>query len=250
MQKTLISTPALRMDLRHYARGEHQARHRDSFSRITLTLWGGFREETSRDSANVGAGDVLFKSHRVPHEDRFNASGARLASLVFLDKSFDLAGRDLWRVRRDQTMLRHSFAALEAAIAQDANGVSSAAADLLAHAEEPRRQLAPPAWLERLKQMLEEHSLATVHVAEEARSAGVHPVHASRLFRSCYGSTITEHAQTQSIRRSLAHLAGDTPLSEVALAAGFYDQSHMTRVFRRLTGRTPGAHRALLAAAG
>lgn len=250
MQKTLISTPALRMELSRYAGGEHHARHTDSFSRITLTLRGGFWEETKRTSATVSPGDVLYKSRRVPHEDHFSDSGAQLASLIFLDQTFDAAGRDLWRVRRDRTMLRDSFAALEAAVAKDASGFSAAAADLLAQADEPERQRSPPAWLERLKQMLEEHSLATVHVAEEARSAGVHPVHASRLFRSCYGSTITEHAQTQSLRRSLAHLAEDTPLSEVALAAGFYDQSHMTRVFRRLTGRTPGAHRALLAATG
>lgn len=250
MRKTLISTPALRMELSHYTGGEHHARHTDSFSRITLTLGGGFWEETARAGAKVGPGDVLYKSHRVPHEDRFNESGARLASLIFLDTSFDLAGRDLWRVQRDQTMLRHSFAALEAAVAQDANGFSSAATDLLSNAEEPQRSRRPPAWLERLKQRLEEHSLADVHVADEARSAGVHPVHASRLFRSCYGSTITEHAHTQSVRRSLVHLVGDTPLSDVALASGFYDQSHMTRVFRRVTGRTPGAHRALLAATG
>jgi AraC-like DNA-binding protein len=43
--------------------------------------------------------------------------------------------------------------------------------------------------------------------------------------------------------------ASQQPLSDVALAAGFYDQSHMTRVFRRMTGRTPGAHRAMFAAA-
>ena len=35
---------------------------------------------------------------------------------------------------------------------------------------------------------------------------------------------------------------------DVALAAGFYDQNHMSRVFKRVTGRTPGAHRALLMA--
>jgi len=48
----------------------------------------------------------------------------------------------------------------------------------------------------------------------------------------------------------MAALSGAGRLSEIALAAGFYDQSHMTRVFRRVTGRTPGAHRTLLAAAG
>jgi AraC-like DNA-binding protein len=52
------------------------------------------------------------------------------------------------------------------------------------------------------------------------------------------------------VRRAIGPLARpEIPLREVALEAGFYDQSHMTRVFRRITGRTPGAHRALMAAA-
>jgi AraC-like DNA-binding protein len=36
------------------------------------------------------------------------------------------------------------------------------------------------------------------------------------------------------------------PLSDVALAAGFADQSHLTRIFKRVTGMTPGAFRAAL----
>jgi AraC-like DNA-binding protein len=31
-----------------------------------------------------------------------------------------------------------------------------------------------------------------------------------------------------------------TPLSEVAVAAGFADQSHMSRLFKRTYGLTPG----------
>ena len=36
---------------------------------------------------------------------------------------------------------------------------------------------------------------------------------------------------------------GDTPLSEVAASCGFSDQSHLTRVFIRKVGSSPGAWR-------
>jgi AraC-like DNA-binding protein len=36
-------------------------------------------------------------------------------------------------------------------------------------------------------------------------------------------------------------------LAEVALAAGFADQSHFTRVFKNVTGITPGVYRQMLA---
>jgi AraC family transcriptional regulator len=35
--------------------------------------------------------------------------------------------------------------------------------------------------------------------------------------------------------------AGETSLARIALDAGFVDQSHLTHVFRRVTGMTPGA---------
>jgi AraC-like DNA-binding protein len=38
-------------------------------------------------------------------------------------------------------------------------------------------------------------------------------------------------------------LTRDTALSEVALACGFTDQSHLSRLFRRCTGQSPAAWR-------
>jgi AraC family transcriptional regulator len=250
MKRTLVTTPTVRVDVARFAGGAHQPRHRDRQSRITFVLHGAFREEANAGQARLAPGDVLFKSHRAPHEDWFCEAGARVASLVFEDDSYDEASTAPWRVRRDALGLRSAVIALEGAAAGDCRAVDAATADLLG-AREAARDRSAPAWLIRIKEALEAASLASVDVTVEARAAGVHPAHASRLFRRCFGASITEHAQTQCVRRAFAQLGQiDRPLSDVALGAGFYDQSHMTRVFRRVTGRTPGACRALLAGAG
>jgi AraC family transcriptional regulator len=146
--------------------------------------------------------------------------------------------------------LRHATVILEAAIAGDDEAVATAGHDLMAASNDDVDERSAPRWLAILRRDLEEATLASVCVGTRARTAGAHPAHASRLFRRCYGASITEFAQTQSVRRALRSMAASQqPLSDVALAAGFYDQSHMTRVFRRMTGRTPGAHRAMFAAA-
>ncbi|MEZ6023223.1 MAG: helix-turn-helix domain-containing protein [Hyphomonadaceae bacterium] len=147
---------------------------------------------------------------------------------------------------------RHAAAILEAAGAGEARAVEAAANDLVAGsttAELPTRDA--PSWLGQLRDELEETSLADIDVGARARAAGAHPAHASRLFRRCFGASITEHAQAHSVRRAIGPLFDRSlPLSQVALSAGFCDQSHMNRVFRRVLGRTPGAQRALMAAAG
>jgi AraC-like DNA-binding protein len=253
MKKILLSTPALAVAVCRYAPGERHARHTDRHSRISLLLRGSYREEGDPGAIRMAPGDVLLKSSRAYHEDAFGDEGAELVALEFTrdDPFDDLTDPELWRRRADAFALRHATAVLEAALAGDHEAVATAGDDLLsASEEEPRSRSDAPQWLEDLKQNLEEQTLASVRVATKARQAGAHPAHASRLFRRCYGASITEFAQTQSVRRALRSLARlREPLSEIAIAAGFYDQSHMTRVFRRMTGRTPGAHRALFAAA-
>jgi AraC-like DNA-binding protein len=45
------------------------------------------------------------------------------------------------------------------------------------------------------------------------------------------------------VRRHLT-ADSDTALADLAMRAGFADQSHLTRVFKQMTGCTPTAYRA------
>jgi AraC family transcriptional regulator len=244
----VLRSAGVHVELTRYGPGEHQPRHADRHSRITLVLRGGLREE-GHSTATLEPGGLLFKSHTVPHADWFGERGATLASLAFQDHdAFAGAGwSHLWRPTHEAAALRLAMAALEAALRSDAAGVQACAADLLASLHGPESRRAPPPWLQRLREELAETGLAGVDVAARACQAGAHPSHASRLFRRCYGASITGYAQAQSVRRALRLLDDEhLRLSDVALGAGFYDQSHMNRVFRRLTGRPPGAHRRLV----
>lgn len=202
----------------------------------------------------MGPGEVLLKSRHAMHEDAFGDSGATLVALEFLESDpFDMnSTQNLWRRRTDSFALRHATAFIEAALAGDEIAANAAGEDLVADCgREPSRRSTAPAWLAHLKDALDSCGLAEIDVAAHARAAGVHPAHLSRLFRRCYGQSITEYAQAQSVRRALTVLGQHRAnLSEAALAAGFYDQSHMNRVFQRVTGRSPGAQRALLEAVG
>jgi AraC family transcriptional regulator len=72
----------------------------------------------------------------------------------------------------------------------------------------------------------------------------VHPVTLARAFRRSFGCTVGEYLRRLRIERATEQLAGgDTPLAEIALAAGFADQSHFSNVFRRRTGMSPSAFR-------
>jgi AraC-like DNA-binding protein len=68
--------------------------------------------------------------------------------------------------------------------------------------------------------------------------------HFARAFKKTFG--LTPHAYV--LRRRLekaSHLmlASDNCLSDIALACGMTDQAHLCKIFRQMTGRTPGAWR-------
>jgi AraC-like DNA-binding protein len=81
-------------------------------------------------------------------------------------------------------------------------------------------------------------------LGELAATAGYSVFHACRVFRATTGATIHGFRRELRLRHALARiLAGDEPLTEVALATGFASQSHLTNRFRARFGVTPARAR-------
>ena len=82
----------------------------------------------------------------------------------------------------------------------------------------------------------------SLRVKDLAEAAGVHPVHAARIFRRYSGRTPGEYLQHLRVQAACRMIAQNSDsLSGVAAQVGFADQSHMNRTFKRVVGTTPGA---------
>lgn len=103
-----------------------------------------------------------------------------------------------------------------------------------------------PRWLLTVRDLLHEQFSGNFTLSELANSAGVHPVHLAREFRRFYHCTIGEYSRRLRIEFACRKIStSDMPLSEIALAAGFFDQSHFTRTFKACTGKTPQEYRSI-----
>jgi AraC-like DNA-binding protein len=92
----------------------------------------------------------------------------------------------------------------------------------------------------RIRAFIDEHFADPISLDDLARIANLSPFHLHRVFTTETG--IPPHAyQTQvRINRAKQWMREQVPLSHIAAAAGFADQSHLNRHFRRLVGLTPG----------
>jgi AraC family transcriptional regulator len=82
-------------------------------------------------------------------------------------------------------------------------------------------------------------------IEDLARVAGMSTSHFARLFKAVLNETPYQFLMDYRIEQAKAMLADpNRPLIDVALACGFSDQPHFTRLFKQATGKTPRGWRA------
>jgi AraC family transcriptional regulator len=125
--------------------------------------------------------------------------------------------------------------------------VEAICSELVVHGTRSDRLTAPaqvPLWLKGVRDMLHSCYHERLTLDQLARAAGVHPVHLAQTFRAVYQCTIGEYIRNLRVRRAADELSrSHQPLAEIAIACGFYDQSHFNRVFKKHVKLTPAEYR-------
>jgi AraC family transcriptional regulator len=94
--------------------------------------------------------------------------------------------------------------------------------------------------LRRVVEHVQEHLGDELTLNDLATTAGLSPFHFARLFKNSTGQAPHQYIIQRRIERARDLLLTDGPsAAEIALAAGFCDQSHLTAHFKRVFGVTP-----------
>lgn len=99
-----------------------------------------------------------------------------------------------------------------------------------------------PSVADRLRELLDARVVDGVALEEASRLLHAHPTHLVRAFTARHG--LPPHRYLTGRRVDLARrlLLAGYPVAGVAQAAGFHDQAHLTRHFRRVLGTTPARY--------
>ena len=79
---------------------------------------------------------------------------------------------------------------------------------------------------------------------ELASAVALSPFHLVRTFRDRVGMTPSAYRRALGVNAARRLLRSGVPLAQAALECGFYDQAHLNRHFKRVTGVTPGRYAA------
>jgi AraC-like DNA-binding protein len=99
-----------------------------------------------------------------------------------------------------------------------------------------------PRTARQLRDLLDARIQPGITLAEAAALLHSHPTHLVRAFSREYGLPPHLYLTGRRVELARQHLLAGLPVGETAVLAGFYDQAHLTRHFRRMLGVSPGRY--------
>jgi len=240
--------------LAYYAPHTQMQRHRHDVAQFSVLLSGAARETTNKGSVDSTAMLMEFKPANFCHANKFGPDGALLLS-INIDPDDENLNDDFpfneWRIGRgascqtEWAMLTHKMLS---GSAENADELETITHDLLAGLDEigdsVERQPAP-GWLIRAREAILETEDSIQSVADDA---GIHRVHLARSFRRFFGQSISQFRRDLRLSKAVRFLTHDNIApGPASFAAGFSDQSHLTRSLRAASGLTPATLRSIFA---
>lgn len=248
----------------HADSARHYGRHWHASFGFGVLEQGAQASASGRGPVDARAGDLITTNPGEVHDGRPLHGPSRRWRMLYLepDAMAALAGpgappdlalaRPVLQDAGLRDALHRLFGRLDAWAAGDVETLACeealvAAAGLLLARHASRRVAPPPAPadLRRVRDRLADERLEPPTLADLAAMAGLSRFQVLRRFEKTYGLPPHAWLQQQRAERARTLIRAGLPLAEAAAAAGFADQSHLTRVFVRRFGFTPGAWRGL-----
>jgi len=255
------SVASFQLSERVYSPGYQTPKHTHKQALFCYVMQGNYTESYGGKTRECKSSTLLFHPPGELHAEHFHEAGGRsfiiemspgwLArmrehvsvadnSADFQGGAFELLTRKLYR---EFTQPDGASALIIEGLVMEMLGeaVRSSAAKPYCHS---------PRWLEQARELLRARFAENLTLADVAQNVGIHPVHLAQTFHKNYHCTVGEYLRKLRIEYACGELAGsDRPIVDIALAAGFCDQSHFTRTFKRMIGAAPSQYRESIRAA-
>jgi AraC family transcriptional regulator len=230
--------------------------HQHDRTVLAVTLRGRWDSVLGARRAESTAGYVLTEPACARHSNHFSTEGARVLVLqpdmaraeelftrtTLLSEIHHFGSEEtLGLAKRLQIEVNHRDSLSPLAI----EGLSLEIMATASRSHEARAwRERSPKWMARALEYAHAHYRGAPCVAEMAAAAGVHPAHLARGFRRELGIGVATYVRQLRIQWAAVQLTSTRDsIADIAMAAGFVDQSHFTRLFRRCHGLTPAEFR-------
>jgi AraC-like DNA-binding protein len=224
-----------------FAGGEQLDWDAESRASVAVVLRGAIRKCFRGLSLDAGEGSVVLTPPLQVHRDLVGGDPATLVVVESLGGIHAVSTYRDWGAVVLGLGIERELDALDAHSGLALEGLALELSAAARRATSPSRE-AP--WLQQAYEFLHDRFRKPPRAAEIAEAVGVEPEHLVREFRAHYRESPADCARRLRLDWAAARLVGSNdPLALLSHEAGFVDQSHFTRAFKRQYGTTPGRYR-------
>jgi len=248
--------PELMIGEVEYGSRFERPRHVHERATFHFILQGGYTEEHEGQSSECGTLTLLFQPAGYEHSYRGLPGKSRTLTIEFDDQwisrlrnhSLDLDTPGFFSGPLERWMMMRlydEFRRLDPCSPLVIEALTVEIAVATARRQKNHPKAPAPRWLEQATNLLHDRFADSFTLSDLAGSVGVHPVHLARVFRREHHCTVGEYVRRLRIDYATKQMiVSDSSIIEIALAAGFSDQSQFSHAFKRVTGLTPAKFRA------
>lgn len=230
-------------------------RHCHELAYFSFVLSGSYEEHCSQTQVrHCDSENVLYHSAGEAHSDAFGNRGGAIFSVELEPRwtsrlrEYELQAEESLSVPRRQAswLAWRAYQAFTDPDQRSALLLEAAAIELvyqLPWKHSAQGESGNPHWMKEVVEICHAEFSRPFSLTAIAERVGAHPVHLARAFRRCHHMTVGQYVRKLRVNYAMNALAGEDSLSDIAADAGFSDQSHLGRVFRAVTGMTPGQFR-------
>ena len=224
--------------------GAEVPEHAHDWPLLSLFVMGGYSNQTEAGQRFIAGPSAVFYAAGAAHHNHAGSDGFEQIEIEFDPGWLHSARLPAGPVRRWVGGRGGAEARALARICCDVASEQQVLTALQRFLEtiSPAPDAMAPGWFDGVTRRLREDP--ALKVSALARDAGLHPSWLGTAYRCAAGEGLLDAAARFRVEHAARLLReSDLPFAEIAAAAGFCDQSHMIRSFRRVLGRIPTAVR-------
>jgi len=227
--------------------------HRHEHPYVSFLIRGSYNENSGSCSHECSPGSVIFHPAEEKHADEFSRLGGLLLNL-----QLDRGWLDRLPVKRAPARISTQLLEVSAYTSGlmlhslfeslSPTELENVAIELAAHVcERQRLPNSMPGWMKNALGMISAAVAEGENVSLQAaaQECGVHPIHLARSFPRYCGAGFSRYVNQLRVYKAFRLLLeSPAPVTEIALACGFYDHAHLCHAIKSAIGLSPVGFRA------
>jgi AraC family transcriptional regulator len=218
-----------------------------------FVLNGNYTEHFLKKNLNCSKGDVVFHPRKTEHHNHFGNVAGSCFNIEFSENWAEKIICSNLNLTQIESSSEFNVRLIASNIFNEFNQYDSLShlmieglvTELLVNFSRGKQINNPvPFYLKKIALYINEQYHTSPTLSELANLAQVSPEHLVREFKKAFRVTIGDYIRAVRINKACNMLkTTKKEIAEIAFETGFTDQSHFSRVFKKITGTTPFGYR-------